>query len=87
MNALARQADIAQSSLSDIEASKRQPTFDLFEKIVHALNLTWSEFFKEAEPEISHELRSLLNNARQLTPAQIDALNQFIRIITEKKPE
>ncbi|MEA4925459.1 MAG: helix-turn-helix transcriptional regulator [Syntrophomonadaceae bacterium] len=86
MNALARKADIAQSGLSDIEAGKRQPTFDLLEKIVNALNLTWSEFFKEVEPEISHELRSLLKNAKQLTPAEIDALNQFICIITEKKP-
>jgi len=87
MNALARKADIAQSGLSDIEAGKRQPTFDLLEKIVHALNLTWSEFFQEAEQEVPHELRVLLNNARQLTPAQIDALNQFIRIITENKPD
>lgn len=87
MNALARKADIAQSGLSDIEAGKRQPTFDLLGKIVNALNLTWSEFFHEAEPEISYELRALLNNARQLTPTQIDALNQFIRVITEKKSE
>jgi hypothetical protein len=33
------------------------------------------------------QLNDLLNNAWQLTPAQIDALNQFIRIITEKKSE
>jgi hypothetical protein len=32
-------------------------------------------------------LSDLLNNARQLTPAQIEALNQFIRMITEKKSE
>jgi len=78
MNALAKKADIAQSGLSDIEAGKRQPTFDLLVKIVRALNLTWSEFFQEVEPEISPELRALLNTARQLNTRQIELLNQFI---------
>lgn len=82
MNALAKKADIAQSGLSDIEAGKRQPTFDLLEKIVYALNLTWSEFFQEVKPDISPEMRSLLNNANKLTPEQVEALNQFINLIT-----
>jgi HTH-type transcriptional regulator, repressor for puuD len=83
MNTLARKADIAQSGLSEIEAGKRQPTFDSLEKVVRALNLTWSEFFQEKEPEIPHQLRALLNNAQQLTPIQIDALNQFLASMTE----
>lgn len=84
MNALAKKADIAQSGLSDIEAGKRQPTFDLLEKIVRALNLTWSEFFQEVKPDISPELRNLLNNANKLTPEQVEALNQFINLITSR---
>lgn len=85
MNALAKKADIAQSGLSDIEAGKRQPTFDLLEKIVRALNLTWSEFFQETRPDISPELRDLLNNARELTPDQVEALNQLIRSMAGQK--
>lgn len=85
MNALAKKADIGQSSLSNIEAGKRQPTFDLLEKIVRALNLTWSEFFQEAKPKYSPEVRSLINNASKLTPEQVVALNQFIHSITVSK--
>ena len=83
MNALARKADIGQSGLSEIEAGKRQPTFDSLEKVVCALNLTWSEFFREKEPDFSPQLRALLKNAQQLSPAQIDTLNQFLNSMTE----
>lgn len=85
MNALAKKADIGQSGLSNIEAGKRQPTFDLLEKIVHALNLTWTEFFQETEPEFTPEVRCLINNANKLTPEQAEALNQFIHSITGSK--
>jgi len=49
MNSLAKTANIAQSSISEIESGNRQPTYDILEKIVFALGLSMSEFFSSAE--------------------------------------
>lgn len=81
MSALARLADIAQSGLSDIEAGKRQPNFDLLEKVVGALNLTWTEFFQEIKPEMAPELRRLVHEASNLTTEQLEALICFLKTL------
>jgi len=85
MNTLAKKANVGQSGLSSIEAGKRQPTFDILDRIVRALNLTWAEFFQEAEPEFTPEVRDLLDNVKTLTPEQVEALNQFIHSIKGSK--
>lgn len=83
MNELARRADVAQSGLSDVEAGKRQPTFDWLERVVNALNLTMVEFFSEEPPELPVHIRRLLASVQNLTPDQADALNQFIQSMTK----
>jgi len=83
MNELARRAGIAQSGLSEIEAGKRQPTFDLLERIVSAFNMTLVEFFSNDEPEFPAYIREFINSLQHLTPNQVNLLNQFIISITE----
>lgn len=83
MNELARRAGVAQSGLSEIEAGKRQPTFDILERIVAAFNMTLVEFFSNDEPELPSYIRELINSLQHLTPDQADLLNQFIISITE----
>lgn len=83
MNELARRAGVAQSGLSEIEAGKRQPTFDILERIVSAFNMTLVEFFSNDEPELPSYIRELINSLQHLNPNQIDLLNQFIISITE----
>lgn len=83
MNELARRAGVAQSGLSEIEAGKRQPTFDILERIVSAFNMTLVEFFSNDEPELPSYIRELINSLQHLTPIQVDLLNQFIISLTE----
>lgn len=78
MNELARRAGMAQSGLSEIEAGKRQPTFDLLERIVSVFNMSLAEFFSNDEPALPSYIRELINSIQHLTPNQIDLLNQFI---------
>lgn len=84
MNELARRADVGQSGISEIEAGKRQPTFDVLEKIVKALNLTWAEFFEEKAAEIPSYIRELNGTISELDEEQINLLNEFIKSITKK---
>lgn len=83
MNELAKRAVIAQSGLSDIEAGKRQPTFDLLVKIINALNLTWSEFLCEDTPEISPHIRELMKAAQSLPTHKIELLNKLAKALNE----
>lgn len=75
MTELAEKARIAQSGLSHIEAGNRQPTFDLLEKIVKALNLEWEDFFLKEEPKISPQIRELLEVTNSLAPDKIELLS------------
>jgi len=76
---LAKISGISQAGLSDLELGKKQPTVHTLEKIITALDLTWGEFFKETEaPELSPELRRLLDTARDLTPEQLETLQAFL---------
>ena len=84
MNFLARMAEVGQSSLSDIESCKRQPTFDLLEKLVIALGLSWTEFFYEEPSETTPELRRLLETIKDYTPEQLSSLHNFLLLIRDK---
>lgn len=79
MNALSRRSGAAQSAISEIENGKRQPTFEMMERIVHGLGLTLSEFFAEDSPDMPPDLRHLLNQAESLTPPQREKLAEFIK--------
>ncbi|MDO6353974.1 helix-turn-helix domain-containing protein [Caloramator sp. CAR-1] len=75
---LARAAGVAQSYISDIEAGKSNPTIDKLSKILSVYGISLSEFFAEDEPQLSPELKQLLDTAKNLTPEQLSMLNAFI---------
>lgn len=77
---LAKLTGLSQPALSQLESEKTQPTIQTLEKIISALNMSWSEFFGEAT-ELSPELQSLVNAAKTLTPEQLNALNVFLRTL------
>lgn len=77
---LAKLTGLSQPALSQLESEKTQPTIQTLEKIISALNMSWSEFFGEAT-ELSPELQSLVNAAKSLTPEQLNALNVFLRTL------
>lgn len=80
---MAQLADVIDSSsgyISDLEKSKRMPSFELLLKICQAFNITLSEFFNDGtEPiALTPELKELLKSARNLSPSQIEALKVLI---------
>ncbi|MFZ5634684.1 MAG: helix-turn-helix domain-containing protein [Bacillota bacterium] len=70
MNALAKRADVSQSTLSRIESGQQMPTFDVLERLITALGLTLVEFFSDQAPELSPDIRQMLDVAQKLTPLQ-----------------
>ncbi|MCG8400856.1 MAG: helix-turn-helix domain-containing protein [Firmicutes bacterium] len=74
MNALSKKSGAAQSAISEIESGKRQPTFEVLEKIVTGLGLTLSDFFSDHAPELPPEIRQLVDLAQRLTPRQREIL-------------
>lgn len=67
--------------LSYIENGSRNPSLALIENVCDTLGITLSDFFNTGENNISPELNTLLNNAKNLTPEQLDLLNKFINTL------
>ena len=78
MNALAKRAQIGQSTLSYIESSQRQPTFEVVERLVTALGFTLPEFFAGNKPDLDPELRRMVDTAKKLTPEQRESILQLL---------
>ncbi|AVX31842.1 helix-turn-helix protein [Carboxydocella thermautotrophica] len=79
MNELARRSGVAQSSISEIESGKRQPTFEVLERIISGFGLSFAEFFSEETPDMPPDLRQLLQEAESLTPEQRQLLTAFLK--------
>lgn len=69
--------------ISDIEHSKNIPSISKLIEICKALNITLSDFFDEGSDPVVliPELKELINNAKELTPEQLEKLNEFIKTI------
>lgn len=84
MSALARLSGVPQSSISEIEAGKRQPSFDSVERIVSALGFSpFSAFFAEEKPELEPEIHRLLDTARKLSPEQRELAQRLLEALTK----
>ncbi|WP_147351119.1 helix-turn-helix domain-containing protein [Megamonas funiformis] len=84
MNKLAKSVGIAQSGLSDLEAGKRQVSFETAIKLIEALGFKPNEFFSNKQPAQSPEIIQLIKSVEKLTPEQIEQLTKFIDSMTEK---
>lgn len=78
MNALSKKSGAAQSAISEIESGKRQPTFEVLEKIITGLGYTLSEFFADQSPELSPEVRQIVEKVQKLPPDKIKVLNAVL---------
>lgn len=79
MNALSKKSGAAQSAISEIESGKRQPTFEVLERIVTGLGFTLSDFFADHAPELPPYLRQMLDIAQKLTPIQRDLVTSVMK--------
>lgn len=81
---VAKRAELSQASLSFIETGQNSPTIDTLSRILAVLDISLSDFFAPEYDELPLEIRNLISSAKQLTPGQIEILNQFIKSITEE---
>jgi transcriptional regulator with XRE-family HTH domain len=82
--ALAKKAQIAQSTLSYIEKGESSPNIIQLDKICIALGITLNEFFNDTVPEYPPHIRELVSTVQNLKSSQIEILNQFIKSMTEE---
>jgi HTH-type transcriptional repressor of puuD len=78
-NKLAQILEVDSSTISKIENGKAFPSIQLLNKFCNYMGITLSDFFAEDAPDISPELRRLLDEAKNLTPTQIQKLTEFIQ--------
>lgn len=81
MRKLAERSGVSQSFISSIESGQKQPTLDSLVKLADGLGITLIELLggEPGAKSLPPNLQNLLANARQLTPSQLEALNQFVR--------
>lgn len=78
---LALEAGMTQSTLSNMYARKTLPSISSLTSICDALNITLAQFFCEDESDLLllPEEISLVQNYRNLSPKQRQAINELIK--------
>jgi len=76
---------ISQSFISSIESNKQSPTVTTLERICEVLGVTIAEFFSKTDTAVPDSLRPLLDNARQLSPAQRKKLINFLESLNSSE--
>jgi len=76
--ALALKVGVVPSQISKIENGVTNPSLDLLQRLCDALSISLSDFFAEEEPELSPELRRLLDTAKKLSPEQREHLQKLL---------
>lgn len=79
---LSSKIGISQAQLSRIENNVNIATFDTVFKICETLNITLADFFNDNSSKlIPNHFREFINNNRDLTPEQLEALSVFIKTL------
>lgn len=78
---LAHSADISRVYLSDIERNRKMPPIPTLDRICAGLGITLADFFAEEKPELSPEIRRLLETAKKLTPEQAELLQKLLEAL------
>jgi transcriptional regulator with XRE-family HTH domain len=76
---LAKKAGLSQPVMNRIENGNRKADIETMEKICNALEITLADFFNVDGQEMSPEYLELLKNAKELTPEQLQILNDIIK--------
>lgn len=85
MAQLANTIDSSSGYISDLEKSKRIPSFELLLKICQALNITLSDFFNKNTEQLAltPELKELLESAKDLSSYQLEVLKTVAKSYKE----
>lgn len=80
---LALKTGLDPSQINKIEHGVNKPSLDSLERICQVLGITLSEFFSDGFSDMPPELIRITNAARELTPKQRKALQQFLDTLIE----
>ncbi|HMM22134.1 MAG TPA: helix-turn-helix transcriptional regulator [Selenomonadales bacterium] len=80
-NALAKKVDLDPTTIYKIEANDSKPSLGSLERICQVLGITLADFFAEEKPELSPEIRRLLETAKKLTPEQAELLQKLLEAL------
>lgn len=83
---LAKLCNTSQPVISKLENGNRSVDVLTLQKICKVFNITLSDFFSydNLSETINSNLKELLNNAKSLTPEQLQSLNNLIKTFTSK---
>lgn len=83
-NELADKAGISNVYLSYIEHGNKTPALETLRKICDSLGVTLTDFFAVEDNTLPGEYRKLLENAKTLTPRQLNVLNELVELLKER---
>ena len=75
--------DLSNSYINQIENGIKVPSLENLLKILDYLDITLADFFSEETPDLSPQLRRLLNTASKLTPEQLAAVQALLDTMSE----
>lgn len=76
---LAKLSGVSQSYLRDIEIGKSQPTVDVLERILLALDISLSNFFTDSEIEtIPESLKNVVASIKNLQSSQLAVIKSVV---------
>jgi len=75
---LAEQAGLVPSQIYKIESNVTKPSFDSLERICDVLRITMGEFFADHPPELSPEVRQVVDKIQKLPPDKLKVLNAVL---------
>jgi transcriptional regulator with XRE-family HTH domain len=79
--ALSELIGLSPGYIEEIESNKKKPTIDTLLKFSAFYSVTISELIGEIQNDLAPELRELLDTAKQLSPDQVNLLNNFLQQI------
>lgn len=81
---LADKVNISREHLSAVENSIKPVSLTTLQKICDSLGVTLTDFFAVEDNTLPGEYRKLLENAKTLTPRQLNVLNELVELLKER---
>lgn len=75
---ISQRTGLSQPYISEIERGIKEPSIETLSKICFALGVSLAEFFSNEGPELSPEIRQIIEKAKKLSPRQLKILDSVL---------
>lgn len=79
--AMSEKIGLSAGYIEEIESNKKSPSIDTLLKLGAFFNVTISELIGEVNEPFTPELKVLIDNAKDLTPEQLEQLSKFLKTL------